>query len=150
MLKEVIADIAKRDYERKVVDLQSQKLEQLCAAWKEIKDAERAATARRHEIEAAMVDLLDVPEEGTATAIAGEYKATATARLTRKLDTDMWEDIKDEIPTHLWPIRTKLEIDTKKLRIIEESSRDMYRLVSRAINSKPAKVGMKVVINEDV
>ena len=150
MLKELIADIAKRDYRRKVVDLKSQKLEQLCAAWKEIKDAERAATARRNEIEAAMVDLLDVPEEGTATAIAGEYKATATARFTRKLDTDMWEDIKDEIPTHLWPIRQKLEIDTKKLRIIEESSRDMYRLVSRAINSKPAKVGMKVVINEDV
>ena len=71
---------------------------------------------------------------------------TTTGKLTRKLDLNAWNEIKDSIPEDLQPVRVKVEIDLKKLRALEQANKEVFKQVSRAIETKEGNTGVKVEV----
>lgn len=124
-------------------------LDKLCHAYQEAQEDEKRAKARRLEIEGLIVAISDVQYEGASVTKTRYYKCTCTGKLNRKLDVETWENIRDQIPEDLRPVKTTL--DLPKLRAIEKENPDVFKVVANAISSKPAKVSVKVEIlnNED-
>lgn len=98
------------------------------------------------DIRAAIAQIVDTPQEGTAQTITKYFKVTTTGKLTRKLDVKIWNEIKDEIPEEYHPVRTKLEIDLKKLRAIEQANKEVFQKIARAIDTKEGNTGVKVEV----
>lgn len=120
------------------------KLEKLAENWKAFKSAERAAQAARLEVEEQIIALTGAKEEGALTVDAGEYKICVTAKLTRTLDPVKWEDIKESIPERMRPVTYKPALDLKGLRYLELNEPDTYRIIAKAIETKPAKTSVEV------
>ena len=88
-------------------------------------------------------------EEGASVTKTRYYKCTCTGKLTRKLDLAAWENVCEDVPEDLRPIKTKIEVDLKKLRAIENANPELYKFLveeSRVITSTPAKTSIKVEI----
>ena len=117
----------------------------LCIKWVATRETEKMFQRERVKLEDKLIALIgDLPAEGTRNATTDLFIATATARMNRKLDEGAWHEIADEIPERLWPVRTKLEIDTRKLKDCAVNEPELYRKICKAISSKPAKVGIKI------
>ena len=125
-------------------ELAPTKLDELCAELMETKQRESRVKAYRIELEEKIAEEMNIPEEGSTQKITKYYKCSGSGKLTRKIDPEKWNEISDEIPENLAPVRLKLEIDMKKLRAIEQANPELFLKISRAITSKPAKPGVKV------
>jgi len=121
-------------------------LDKLCHAHQQAAEEEKKAKARRLEIEGLIVAISDVREEGSSVTKTRYYKCTCTGKLTRKLDQEAWENIRDDIPLELQPVKTKVDIDLPKLRAIESANPELFKLVCNAIATKPAKTSIKVEV----
>ena len=121
-------------------------LDKLCLAHQQAAEEEKKAKARRLEIEGLIVAISDVKEEGSSITKTRYYKCTCTGKLTRKLDQEAWENIRDDIPLELQPVKTKVDIDLPKLRAIESANPELFKLVCNAIATKPAKTSIKVEV----
>jgi len=120
-------------------------LESLSEQWLVQKRAEEAARDARIRTEEAILALLGtLPDEGSRTHKADGYKIRTTSRINRRLDESAWLAIVDDIPEELRPIRYKAEIDNRGLSYLREHEPAVYGLVSRAIESRPGKVGVVV------
>jgi len=121
-------------------------LDKLAQDWREQKEIETMARDARVAIELKIVDLIDVPVEGSSVTKTAFFKCNATGKLTRKLDVGVWDAVKQDIPEPLWPVRTKTELDLKKLKALEQANPEMFKTVARAISSKTAKTSIKVEV----
>ena len=121
-------------------------LDKLCHAHQQAAEEEKKAKARRLEIEGLIVAISPVKEEGSSITKTRYYKCTCTGKLTRKLDQEAWENIRDDIPLELQPVKTKVDIDLPKLRAIENANPELFKLVCNAIATKPAKTSIKVEV----
>ena len=121
-------------------------LDKLCQDLREQDDIRARAVKAVSDIRAAIAQIVDTPEEGTASTVTKFFKCITTGKLTRKLDAETWEHIKDDIPEELRPVRMKLEIDLKKLKALELANPEMFRLVARAIETKAGNTGVKVEV----
>jgi hypothetical protein len=121
-------------------------LDKLAQDWREQKEIETRAAKARVEIENKMLELIEVPDEGSSVTKTAFFKCNATGKLTRKLDVDVWDAVKQDIPEPLWPVRTKTELDLKKLRSLEQANPEIFKTVARAISSKKAKTSIKVEV----
>lgn len=120
-------------------------LESLSEQWLTQKRAEESARDARVRTEEAIIKLLDsLPDEGSRTHSADGYKIRTTSRINRRLDESAWLAIVDDVPEELRPIRYKAEIDNRGLSYLREHEPVVYSLVSRAIESRPGKVGVSV------
>ena len=126
-------------------------LDKLCHAYQEAQEDEKRAKARRLEIEGLIVAISDVQYEGSSVTKTRYYQCTCTGKLNRKLDVETWENIREQIPEDLRPVKTQVTLDLPKLRAIEKENPDVFKVVANAISSKPAKVSVKVEVlnNED-
>ncbi len=117
----------------------------LAAAWQSAKADERAANARRMEIEEAIVAAMPVGVEGTDTAEAGPFKVKVTHKLTRAVDTKAlqanWTGLSEAVhDVFNW----KADVSLAALRRLQERHPDAYVTAAAFITSKPAKPSVSV------
>ena len=118
-------------------------IELLSAEWLAAKAAEEAANKARIAIEEKIIAELGQKEEGAQTHKIGGFKIEIVGKLSRKLDFDAWESIKNQFPENLRPIKIKEELDEKGVKYLQQNEPDLYRLLPLEI--KPAKTAVKVV-----
>ena len=116
----------------------------LAESWRAAKRAEESAREERVRIEEEIIAITGCREEGSQTYAAGDWKITVTGKLTRKLDADAWARIESSIPEAMRPVKYAPILDTKGLRYLENNEPDIYRLVAKAIETKPAKPAVSI------
>jgi hypothetical protein len=119
-------------------------LDKLCQKHREYTEAEKKAKENRLQVEGIILQITDTKEEGTCTTKTRYFKCSTVGKLTRSLDPEVWANIKDDIPEDLQPVKVKESIDLPKLRAIESANPDLFKFISKAISTKPAKTQVKV------
>jgi|TARA_R100001530_G_scaffold130754_3_gene101903 hypothetical protein len=119
-------------------------LDKLCQKHREYAEVEKKAKQNRIEVENIILQITDSKEEGTCTTKTRYFKCSTVGKLTRSLDPEVWANIKDDIPEDLQPVKVKESIDLPKLRAIESANPDLFKFISKAISTKPAKTQVKV------
>lgn len=123
----------------------SQQIEKACHEWRSWKRAEELARESRASAEQKLVALAKFEKlEGSSTIKNGDYKISLTAKLDRKLDVDAYLAIENNLPENMRPIKTKVELDLKGLKWMEENASEQYAIVAPCITTKPAKTAVKV------
>lgn len=120
--------------------------EQLAAAWLAIKATERAAQQERLEIEEALVASLGgAKEEGSQTHdLSSGLKVTITGKLTYKADVPELLALSEKLPEHLRPLKTETHLDEAGAKYLRNNEPDLWRLISPAVEIKPAKTALTV------
>lgn len=127
------------------LDIESLTAEDLARLWSGAKAVERAAQAERVEIEEALIAKLGgAKEEGGATHEVGPFKVTITGKLSYKADIPMLLALCDRIPEHLRPIKTETKLDETGAKYLRANEPDLWRLISPAVEVKPAKTALTV------
>ena len=119
-------------------------VEALCAAWLEARRAETKANRERVAIEVQLAQALDVPAEGSKTHNLDHYKVTLTQPVTRKLDVDAWDEVKDRIPPEMAPVKVKIEADATGCKWLANNEPAAWASIAEAFEVKPGKIGVKV------
>jgi hypothetical protein len=119
-------------------------LESLAVDWLRAKKEEAEANKRRIAIEAQMLALIEAKPEGAATVEAGMFKVTAEFKLSRSIDWDKWDAIRERIPERLRPVKWKRELDATGCKYLENNEPEIYALIAPCITVKPAKTGITV------
>lgn len=117
-------------------------LKDLSAQWLAAKADEKAANARRAEIEDKIVALTGKRDEGSKTHDIGDFKIVVTGKLSYKMDWKAWDQVKAEIPAELHPVKMKPEVDAKGITWLRENQPDLYALIP--VEIKPAKTGIEI------
>ena len=117
----------------------------LAQSWLDAKAQEEAANKRRLAIEAELCEALETKGEGSITHDVGGYKVTLTQPVTRKVDPKMWAMVAKDCPRELHPIKTKIEADAAGMKWLAENQPNVWRKIATAFETKPGKVGVKVV-----
>lgn len=116
----------------------------LARDWLQAKKDEAAASKRRLEIEKQLTAAIDVPEEGSKTQKVDGYKITATQPISRKIDIDVWNKVKDRIPAELQPVKIKTETDATGCKYLAEKEPKLWAKIAAAFTATPGKVGFKI------
>ena len=103
------------------------------------KRKEERARKARVEIESSIVEKLGCKEDGSETHTGEKYKVTITGKITRKLDLNEWERVKELIPETHWPVEYRPSLVTKGVKFLKEKEPEMYQKLAEALTSKPAK-----------
>lgn len=105
-----------------------------------------AARRAFDDIENQLTVEVGAKEEGSFTAHIGDFKVTTTGRMTRKVDEKKLLEVASKLPTALANrlVKTKYDVNLKELRYIENNEPDLYKAVSVAITTTPAKTSIKV------
>jgi len=119
-------------------------IEALARDWLEAKRAEGQANRQRIAIEKQIAEPLDVPGEGSKTHTLDNFKVTLTQPVTRKLDADIWDEVKHRIPAHNHPVVMKPSVDTTGVKWLIKNEPDTWNCIAAAFTTKPGKVGVKV------
>lgn len=122
-------------------------LDSLASQWEAAKAAEAEANKSRLAVEAKIVELInDGSIEGTQTADLGAVKIKVTRSLSRKVDLEVLSEIAEQIPEAIRNrlLKTKIELDTRELRFIENNEPELYLIVAKAVTTTPSKPAVKV------
>lgn len=120
-------------------------LAQLAAAWQAAKADERAANARRLEIEEQIVELFPPAVEGTETLEQDGLKIKVAFKLTRTVDTKAPQAHWNSLSAFAQDIFTwKADLSLPAMRRLQENHPDLYPSVAVFITSKPAKPAVTV------
>ena len=120
------------------------KVEALSRFWLEAKQMEASWRDTRILMENSILEITGSKPEGSETHSAGEFKVTVTGKMTRTLDADLWESVKDSIPEDLRPVTYKPSLDLKGLRYLQENKPEIYAIAAKAIETKPAKTAIAI------
>lgn len=124
-----------------------EKLDALCAAFEDAKANEASAREARIAIEEQISALVGQLDEGTVSAKGLTYKVRVAYRINRNVDEKVWaNEVAPKLPPAIAHnlMRTKLSLDMKGFRWLEENRPDLLTLVSKAITAKPAKPTIEV------
>lgn len=121
-------------------------LEWLMTQWVESKEAELMAQSARRAIEEQLSAAIDLPADfaGTKTLDAGGYKCKAVARIDRKVDADLLQEVAAEAglsDTLSTVFRWKAEINSKAWASL---SQDAISIFNKAITSKQSKPSFSI------
>jgi hypothetical protein len=117
-------------------------INELSAAWLEYKGAEGRANASRLDIEKQIIAITGKRDEGSKTVDADGFKITITGKQTRKMDWAKWEEIKNQIPELMRPVKMKPELDEAGVKYLRENEPEIYALLPMEV--KPAKTAVEV------
>lgn len=120
-----------------------QPIDVLAFELKKAKELEASAKEKRIECEERLIASVGCQEEGSTTHEGNYFKVTTTGKLSRKLDDKAWRAIAREFNGN-YPVRTKLEIDTKKMRKLACDEPAMYQLFLTCVTTKPAKSSVRI------
>lgn len=120
-------------------------LEKLAIAWDVAKRKEDEATEQRIAIESKIIKLHPPREEGSDTFQEGLAKITLTGKVSYKADIDRLTALTGAWPAEIRPIKTEIKADETKLKAIRAERPDLWKAISAAVETKPAKTGVKIV-----
>lgn len=121
-------------------------LKELCQKWLAAKARERQAADERAKIEAQMVALTGQKTEGSQTHDAGDgFKVVVKGVMNRKMDWDKWDQVKDQIPAELRPVKMKPTLDETGVKWLQENRVDLYALLP--ITATPGKTGIEIKVD---
>lgn len=124
-------------------------IDALAGFWAAAKEREDAARDERVEIENKILSLHPAKEEGSETfATPAGVKITLTGKITYKSDLDKLTAITAGWPDELRPVRIKAVADESILKAIRSQRPDLWKTIAFAIETKPAKTGVKIVWGE--
>ncbi len=115
--------------------INSPSIEDLANEWIDAKDRELAAQARRREIEAQMLDLVEVPLGSTVNA----GPLSVSVREKRVWDQDHLEELHFTYGTTAWPFKLEWKEDRKLSRALEELAPDVWVALRTALTVTPAR-----------
>jgi hypothetical protein len=123
----------------------------LAREWIKAKEDERAATERRRAIEDHLAMRFEVPADldGTKNVKQGGYSFKVVGRLTRKVDSDMLQELAAEhgLSDHLSSLfRWKPEIDMKTWRAADPS---ITGPLAGAITVQPGRPSFAITIDSE-
>lgn len=124
----------------------SEQLNQLCNEWRLAKRTLDEARTSMIETEEKIIALVGNKEEGSQTQKTDQFKITTTGVINRRLDPALLDAVIDQIPLHLRPIKTKVELDKKGYAYIKENEPAIYKLLSPAVTIKPGKTSVKIEV----
>lgn len=120
-------------------------LDILATKWLEAKEAEKLANERRKEIEADIIELVGVKEEGTTNGDSDFFTIKTVGKLTRSLNDDQLQADWDTLPEEVKKcVKWKSSLDTKNLRSLESMRDDLIPVMARYMTTKPAKPSVLV------
>lgn len=119
----------------------------IAARWCEAKNAEAAAISLRRECEDRMLSLIGIAEnaEGTTNAEAPGFKIKVAARIDRKVDGDLAQELaaKHGLEAHLPALfRWKPELNKSQWDHAAQNIRDA---LAPAITAKPGRPSFSIV-----
>ena len=115
----------------------------LVAAWKAAKAEEQVIIKQRRELEEQIVKFMPAKDEGSVSDEIGNYKVTATYKLTRSVDgkalQEDWNNLSEKAQScFTW----KPSLDTKNYKAFKLMAD--HDEVSQFITTKPAKPSVAV------
>ena len=116
----------------------------LAQDWLEIKAQEKDIVAKRHAIEEQITTALEVKGEGSISHKLEEHKVTLTQPVSRKIDTILWEKVKDKIPENMHPVKVSVSADSAGCRYLADKEPRLWAKVAKAFEMKLGKIGIKV------
>lgn len=119
-------------------------LDQLAERLNVLKREESLLKAKRIEAEEELIALIGSKKEGSVTTKSHAFSVTVTCKISRKLDAEKWEEIKDKIPEDLNPIRYKPEVNKKAVDDMMKYKPEIYKVFCQCIETKPAKTAVSV------
>jgi hypothetical protein len=122
--------------------------DQLLADWLEQKQIEQAANRARLKIETEIVAAFEVKDEGSTTHKTDAYKVTLTQPVTRSLDADKWNEVKDRLPSNMHPVKIELKADAAGMKYLAKNEPVLWASVAEAFTTKAGKIGVKVEKND--
>jgi hypothetical protein len=60
------------------------------------------------------------------------------------MDWDRWPEVKEKIPAHLRPVKTKEELDERGVKWLAENRPELYALLPLEV--KPAKTAVNIEV----
>ena len=110
------------------------------------KSALTIAKQQVEDAEAALLEAVPTPLEGSETSETQFYKITTTGKLNRALDAERLPAVQGRIPAAIFDrvIKFKPELSLRDLRFVEANEPDLYAIFAEAITTKPAKTAVKV------
>ena len=121
---------------------------ELAQQWLDAKRVEKAAVDARVAVEVELTAVLPHKPEGSQTHKVGAYDVTFIARISRKLDKDMWAIIKPSIPEALRPTKLIEQLDEPGCRWLQKNDPKTWAQIAPAVTAKPSKIGVAVVRKE--
>ena len=124
-------------------------LEQLAKHWRELKLKQVELRETQLNVEERIKALVGVKEEGSISATTDSFKVKTTGGLTRKLETNNYEELKASLGADEFNrlIRVKLDVNVKELKDSPSPVRDM--LYSNMV-IHPKKVSIQDEPREDI
>ena len=116
----------------------------LAQDWLEIKAQEKDIIAKRHAIEEQITTALEVKGEGSISHKLEAHKVTLTQPVSRKIDTILWEKVKDKIPENMHPVKVSVTADSAGCRYLADKEPRLWAKVAKAFEMKLGKIGIKV------
>ena len=116
----------------------------LAQDWLEIKAQEKDIIAKRHAIEEQITQALEVKGEGSISHKLEAHKVTLTQPVSRKIDTILWEKVKDKIPENMHPVKVSVTADSVGCRYLADKEPRLWAKVAKAFEMKAGKIGIKV------
>lgn len=120
-------------------------LDYLAERWLEAKEAEKNANAWRLDIESKILKISPAKEEGTSSiTLPTGLKIKTTGKLSYKADLDALLTITAAWPTEYKPVKTEIKADETVLKHIRATRPDLWREITPAVTTKPAKTAILV------
>lgn len=116
-------------------------LEKLCALHSQAKDAVKTATDRVAEIEARIIEIVGVENEGAfSVTVADKFKVTTTGKVNRSIDDAAIKRDWPALPPQVQDAFTfKAALNMKQIRALELANPDAYKAAAKYITAKPGK-----------
>lgn len=124
-------------------------VKELTNDWMAAKTDERLANLRRIAIEEQLVKLVNTKEEGSVTTDIGDgIKVTTTGKLSYKVDRVTLDELTENWPEDIRPVRLELKVDETRLKKIRAEQPKLWSQIARAVEVKPQKTGVSIEIEE--
>ena len=114
------------------------------ARWMSVKESIRQLQDELAAIEGELLEEVESVEGGSKTTRKDGFKVVVKRPINRTIDGEAWERVKDRIPVGLWPVRAKVEPDTKGCEWMARERPDLWAIAAEAITEKPGKPGFTV------
>ena len=118
----------------------------LLADWLEAKQQETDARNWRIAIEEQIVAAFDAKDEGSITHKTETHKVTLTQPVTRSVDANAWDMVKDRLPEQMHPVKTEIKADAAGMKYLANNEPALWSKVAEAFTTKPGKIGVKVEV----
>ena len=83
------------------------------------------------------------------TVDAGDgIKVTTTGKITYKVDATKLDELTDGWDEEMKPVSLALKVDETRLKKIRNQYPALWRLIAKAVEVKPAKIGVSITIEE--